>query len=76
MTVKVISEQEVLEEASQVLLTHLGPAKFARFLAASRIGGGDYLAIRDRLFGQESVNALADEVEEYQKKDNGRVPGT
>ena len=73
---KVISEQDVLEEASRVLLTHLGPAKFARFLAASRIGGGDYLAIRDRLFGQVSVSSLADEVEEFQKGDDGRPPGT
>lgn len=33
MTVRVIREQDVLQEATEVLLQHLAPAKVARFLA-------------------------------------------
>jgi len=33
MTVKVISEREVLREAAEVLLQHMEPAKVARFWA-------------------------------------------
>jgi hypothetical protein len=68
MTVKVISEQEVLQEAAEVLLQHMAPAKVARFWAAWQVGGGNYLAIREQLFGGEAVTTLYEKVQVYQKE--------
>ncbi|MGH8064418.1 MAG: hypothetical protein ACRERE_04115 [Candidatus Entotheonellia bacterium] len=68
MTVKVISEQEVLQEAAEVLLQHMAPAKVARFWAAWQVGGGTYLAIREQLFGGEAVTTLYEKVQVYQKE--------
>jgi N-dimethylarginine dimethylaminohydrolase len=66
MTVRVIREQEVLQEATEVLLQHLAPAKVARFLAAAQVGGGDYLAIRAEVFAGETVATLVEKVQRSQ----------
>ena len=66
MTVKVMREQEVLQEAAKVLLKYLEPAKVARFWAAWQVGMGDYLAIREELFAGETVATLYDKVLAYQ----------
>ena len=72
MTIKVMSEQEVVQEAAAVLLKHMSPAKVARFWAASKLGGGDYLAMRERLFAEETVETLFEKVRRYQEgKDTG-----
>lgn len=68
MTVKVMSEQQVIEEGVGVLLEHLSPAKVARFLATWQTDGGDYLAIRDRLFADETVETLFEKVQAYQTR--------
>lgn len=68
MTIKVMNERQVLQEAAQVLLEHLSPAKVARFWAAWQIGEGDYLTLREQLFGGETVATLFDEVQAYQEK--------
>lgn len=67
MTVKVIREQEVVQEVAGVLLKHLSPAKVARFWAAWQVGGGNYLAIRERLFAEETVTTLFEKVQAYQR---------
>jgi len=67
MTIRVLSEQEVLEEAVGILLEHLAPAKVARFWAAWPVGGGDYLAIRQRLFAGETVATLFEKMQQYQE---------
>jgi N-dimethylarginine dimethylaminohydrolase len=66
MTVRVIREQEVLQEATEVLVQHLAPAKVARFLAAAQVGGGDYLAIRAEVFAGETVATLVEKVQRSQ----------
>ena len=38
MATKVASEQEVLQEAAEILLDHLSPAKVARFWATWQTG--------------------------------------
>lgn len=76
MTVKVLNEQEVTEEAIEVLFEHLSPAKIARLLASWQVGRGDYLAIREQLFAEETVHGLFEKIEEYQtKKDQSRAGG-
>lgn len=67
MTVKVISEQEVLQEAVEVLLEHMEPEKMARFLVAWQVGRGNYLAIREQLFAGETVTTLFEKIQTHQK---------
>ena len=68
MTIHVTSERQVVQEAAQVLMTHMSPAKAARFWASWQIGEGDYLVIREQLFAKETVKSLYKQIEEFQKK--------
>lgn len=68
MTIHVLSERQVIQEAAQVLMMHMSPAKATRFWASWQIGEGDYLAIREQLFAKETVKSLYKQIEEFQKK--------
>jgi len=59
MMIKVNNEQQVLQEGLRVLLANMEPSKVARFWAACNFGSGDYLKLKDELFGQESVTSLS-----------------
>jgi len=57
-----------LEAPAFVLVLHMehrSPAKVARFLATWQMDGGVYLAIRDRLFADETVGTLLEKVQAY-----------
>jgi hypothetical protein len=64
--IKVVREQEVLQEALNILIQHLEPSKFSRFVAACQLGEGDYLKNKDQLFAQETVASLSEKIERYQ----------
>jgi hypothetical protein len=66
MEIKVINEQENLQEVMQVLLTHLEPSKVMKFWAACKLSEGDYLELKEKLFAQETVASLYAKVKEYQ----------
>lgn len=66
MTIKVINEQQNLQEVIQVLLTHLEPPKVMKFWAACKLGEGDYLQLKDKLFAQEDVDSLYEKIQAYQ----------
>ncbi len=68
MTIHVTSERQVIQEAAQVLIKHMSPAKATRFWASLQIGEGDYLIIREQLFAKETVKSLYKQIEEFQKK--------
>lgn len=70
MTIKVMSEQQVLQEGLQVLLTHLEPVKVLRFWAACHLGEGNYLKLKEQLFAQETVNSLYEKIKVYQDSTN------
>jgi hypothetical protein len=57
------SDLAILEEATDALVAAIGPAKTARFLAQTRIGRGNYLAIKERLFGRLSVSEIAKRIQ-------------
>ncbi|MEA5618998.1 hypothetical protein VB711_14270 [Cronbergia sp. UHCC 0137] len=67
MTIKVINEQQNLQEVMQVLLTHLEPAKVMKFWAACKLGEGDYLQLKESLFSEETVDSLYAKIKEYQE---------
>jgi len=64
--IKVKNEQQVLQEGLRILLANMEPSKVARFWAACNFGSGDYLKLKDELFGQESVVSLYSKVLEFQ----------
>ncbi|MGB7444994.1 MAG: hypothetical protein WA919_28320 [Coleofasciculaceae cyanobacterium] len=66
MTIKVINDQQALQDGLEVLIAHLEPAKLARFIAACQLGEGDYLKIKDKLFAKETVASLYEKVKAYQ----------
>jgi|HubBroStandDraft_6_1064221.scaffolds.fasta_scaffold984287_2 hypothetical protein len=65
--IKVPSEQEIWREAFDILNAQMGPAKAMRLISAMRIGGGDYLSLRDELFGGISARELLDKARNYEK---------
>ena len=62
-----LDDQAVIREALEVLFRHLEPAKAARFLSTWKGDGGDYMAIRDRLFAGKTVDDLVREMREFQE---------
>ncbi|MDO9129190.1 MAG: hypothetical protein Q7U34_04915 [Anaerolineales bacterium] len=68
MTVHALSERQIIQEAAQMLIQHMSPARAARFWAAWQVGEGDYLAIRKQLFHKETVASLYKQIEDYQEE--------
>ncbi|MBG1262727.1 hypothetical protein [Nostoc commune] len=66
MTIKVINEQQNLQEVIQVLFTHLELSKVMKFWAACKLGEGDYLQLKEKLFVQENVDSLYEKIPAYQ----------
>jgi hypothetical protein len=66
MAVRVPREPEILHEATAVLVRHLSPSKVVRVLSAWQVGSGDYQATRDRLFAGETVDSLAEKVQQFE----------
>ncbi len=70
MKIKVINEQENLQEVMEVLLTHLEPSKVMKFWAACKLTETDYLQVKEKLFAQETVASLYAKIKEYQDGDS------
>ncbi|ARV57987.1 hypothetical protein BZZ01_04445 [Nostocales cyanobacterium HT-58-2] len=66
MKIKFMREQQVLQEAMQVLMTHLEPSKVLKFWAACKLGEGDYLKLKEQLFEKETVASLYEKIKAYQ----------
>ena len=68
MTIHVTSERQVIQEAAEILMKHMSPAKATRFWASWLVGEGDYLVLREQLFAKETVKSLYKKIEEFQRK--------
>lgn len=66
MSVKIVSDMQILQEVNQILMSQLSPAKLVRFWAMWQNGSGDYLAWRDEVFGESTVMQLYEKIEKYQ----------
>ncbi|MEM7773658.1 MAG: hypothetical protein AAGA75_20105 [Cyanobacteria bacterium P01_E01_bin.6] len=64
--IQVRSEQQVLQEGLQILLSNMEASAVARFWAACNISKGDYLKLKDELFAEESVASLYSEIIVFQ----------
>lgn len=64
---KMVSEQEIFYEATEILLKNLSPEKFARFWAGWNRDSSDYLKIKEKLFKDETVETLYEKIDDFQK---------
>jgi len=64
---KIVSEQEVFHEATEILLKNMSADKFARFWAALQKDNTDYLKIKEQLFNNETVETLYEKIENFQE---------
>ena len=74
MTIKVINEQENIQEVMQVLLTHLEPSKVMKFWATCKLSEGDYLQLKEKLFAEETVASLYAKITEFQDENSTQSP--
>jgi hypothetical protein len=70
MQINIPTEQAIIQEALQVLMAHMEPLKVARFIAACKLGEGDYLKTKDQLFADETVNSLYDKIQAFETSGN------
>lgn len=67
MTVNLPKEQQVIQEALQILYAHMTPLKVARFITACQLGAGDYLQTKDELFAGETVDSLYEKIQTFER---------
>jgi hypothetical protein len=58
MSIVVETEQETVQEGLDVLTKNLPPSKVARLLSIWRVGHGDYVVDRRKMFAGETVKSL------------------
>ena len=67
MEVQLPKDQEIIQEALEILSEHMEASKVAYLLSLLQSGQGDYLQIRDQLFAGETVETLAKKIEAFQE---------
>ncbi len=67
MSEKTLDERDVVAEAMSILSRHMEPAKVARFLAAVQWDGTDYVALREKLFADTSVDEIFQQISSIAK---------
>ena len=74
MTIRVVPEADVIAEAREILLQHMTPSKAARFWASWHQGNDNFLAWRDEIFRDETVDSLYEEIANFQTKNDDASP--
>ena len=67
MKIKTTNDQQILQEALKILMDHLEPTKFLRFIAKYNLGQGNYLQFKDKEFANETVASLSQKIDAEQK---------
>ena len=68
MSATIETEQELTEEAFNILRQNLPPHKVARLLSIWQIGKGDYVKQKDALFAGETVESMFEQALPQQLK--------
>ncbi len=66
MSISVVPDMQIMQEANRLLMERFSPAKLVRLWAVWQSGGGDYLAWRDETFAHATVDQLYEEITAYQ----------
>ncbi|UBF24174.1 hypothetical protein K9N68_20935 [Kovacikia minuta CCNUW1] len=70
MKLEIPTDQQVMHEALLILLAHMEPWNVARFVAACKLGKGDYLNTKDQLFAGETVDSLYKKIQAFEAAKN------
>ncbi|MBF2057325.1 MAG: hypothetical protein IGQ45_08890 [Cyanobacterium sp. T60_A2020_053] len=65
MKINLNTDQEIIEEAFNVLIDHLDVVKVMRFWEICHLGQGDYSHIKRQLFEDETVDSLYDKIKGF-----------
>jgi hypothetical protein len=68
MTIQVPSDQEIWQDALEILSERMSPAKAVRLVSFLRLGSGDYTGWRETMVPGESVTNLARQIREHQDR--------
>lgn len=66
MSISVVPDMQIMQEANRLLMERFSPAKLVRLWAVWQSGGGDYLAWREETFAHTTVAQLYEEITAYQ----------
>ena len=66
MKIKRPTENQLIHQALEILSIHLNPSSFARFVAISQLGYGDYLKTKEQLFKLENVDSLYEKIQAFE----------
>ncbi|NEQ37271.1 MAG: hypothetical protein F6K40_13740 [Okeania sp. SIO3I5] len=64
------NDEELIEKALFILQKELAPSDLLRFVATFNLGKGDYLAFKDRLQENETLEGLCQKIDKYENKRN------
>jgi len=70
MKIKTTDDQQILQEALMILMNHLEPTKFRRFIAKYNLGQGNYLQFKDKEFANETVATISQKIDAEQKPES------
>ena len=68
MNERMPKEQEVIQEALEILEKHMDPSKIALLESMLPVGEGNYLDIREKLFAGETLTTLVEKIQAYQNR--------
>lgn len=69
MKINMDRDQEIIQEAFQILIKHLETSKVMRFLAICNSENGDYLQLKDKLFEGETVDSLYEKIKALENEE-------
>ncbi|MGB3532474.1 MAG: hypothetical protein WBA13_03045 [Microcoleaceae cyanobacterium] len=61
------NDQQIIQEAFDVLIENLSPSKVSRFWNICKLGSGDYSQLKDQLFAEETVDSLYEKIKASEK---------
>ncbi|WVL02537.1 hypothetical protein Dongsha4_18730 (plasmid) [Cyanobacterium sp. Dongsha4] len=73
MKINLNTDQQIIEEAFNVLIDHLDVVKVMRFWEICHLGKGDYSELKNQLFKDETVDTLYDKIKAFEnsQQENG-----
>lgn len=64
----------MINQALDILLSHLDPSTFARFVALCQLEEGDYVKTKEKLFNGETVDSLYEKIQAFETAKNESTP--
>jgi hypothetical protein len=64
----ILTGHELSQAGWEALVVALGPANATRFVLQYERGSGDYVKLREKLFGQKTVDELYNEMKSRKKR--------